>query len=129
MHCYMIETRQYTLSVFTNKSMGITMYQSEISRSHETTQSSMIKVILPIDKCPKVKNRYINDEGKAEVYLISKTTSTNALEGNNIYALSGVKGLIVNNRNYDRIKFEMESYLNNRFGDDWEIRLDPISTK
>ena len=105
------------------------MCQSEISRSYKTTQSFIIKVILPIGKCPKVKNRYINDEGKAEVYITSKTTQKDALEGYNIYALSGVKGLIVNNRNYDRIKFEIESYLNNRFSDDWEVRLDPISTK
>ena len=122
----MIESRQYTSSVFTNKSIGITMCQSEVSSSYKTTQNFIIKVILPIDKCPKVKNRYINDEGKAEVYITSKTTQKNALEGNNIYALSGVKGLIVNNRNYNRIKLEIENYLNVRFGKEWTITLKPI---
>lgn len=122
----MIETRQYTLSVFTNKSMGITMYQSETSRSHETTQSFIIKVILPIGKCPKVKNRYINDEGKAEVYITSKTTQKDALEGYNVYALSGYKGLIVSNYAKSYIKNEIESYLNNQFGDDWEVKLKPV---
>ena len=102
------------------------MNHSELLDSNSSAQLYVVTVILPIDKCPKVKTRYINDEGKAAVYLTSKTTMKDALEGNNIYALSGVKGLIVNNRNYARIKVEVENYLNERFGKEWRITLKPI---
>lgn len=50
------------------------MNQSHALTSNKSTESFIIKVILPVDKCPKVKNRFINSEGKAEVYITSKTT-------------------------------------------------------
>ncbi len=105
------------------------MYHSKELSSNKSTLSFIIKVILPINKCPKVKNRHINDEGKAEVYITNKTTQKDALEGNNVYGLSGYKGLIVPNYEHSHTKKEIEKYLNNRFGNDWEIRLDPINTK
>lgn len=64
------------------------MNQSNVLTSNKSTESFIIKVILPIDKCPKVKNRFINSDGKAEVYITSKTTQKDALEGYNVYALS-----------------------------------------
>ena len=102
------------------------MNQSEVLLSDESTQSFIIKVILPLDKYPKVKNRYINNQGRAEVYITSKTAQKDALEGHNVYALSGCKGLIVPNYPNSNTKNEIENYLNNRFGNDWEVKLEPI---
>jgi len=104
------------------------MNQSETLNANKSGQFFIVKVVLPVDKCPKVRNRYINNEGKAEVYITSKTTQKDALEGYNVYALSGYKGLIVPNYENSHTKNEIKSYLNDRFGNDWEIRLDPIAT-
>lgn len=102
------------------------MNQSHALTSNKSTESFIIKVILPVDKCPKVKNRFINSEGKAEIYITSKTTQKDALEGHNIYALSGYQGLIVKNYANSHTKDEIENYLNNRFGNDWEVKLELI---
>lgn len=102
------------------------MNQSNVLTSDKSTESFIIKVILPIDKCPKVKNCFINSDGKAEVYITSKTTQKDALEGYNVYALSGYKGLIVLNYANSHTKNEIENYLNNRFGNDWEVKLELI---
>lgn len=105
------------------------MNQSNILVSDKPTESFIIKIILPIDKCPKVKNRFINSEGKAEVYITKKTTQKDALEGHNVYALSGYQGLIVPNYANSHTKNEIENYLNNRFGNDWEVRLEKVNIK
>ena len=105
------------------------MNQSNTLALDKSTESFIMKVILPIDKCPKVKNRFINSDGKAEVYITSKTTQQDVLEGHNIYALSGYQGLIVPNYINSHTKNEIENYLNNRFGNDWEVRLEKVNIK
>ena len=105
------------------------MNQSNTLALDKPTESFIIKVILPIDKCPKIKNRFINSEGKAEVYITSRTTQKDALEGHTVYALSGYQGLIVQNYAKSHTKDEIENYLNNRFGNDWEVRLEKVNLK
>ncbi|WP_230656888.1 hypothetical protein [Psychrobacter sp. I-STPA10] len=90
------------------------------------SKNFIIVVILDLKLCKGVKNPHINNDGKAEVLLANKTTQKDALDGNNVYALSGKSGIIVTESLYSKMKNEVEQYLTSRFGEDWVIELRPV---
>jgi len=97
-----------------------------------TKQAYVIEITIPEINCPKTirgREKLISD-GKAKVYLSRNTTANDCLNGIERWGITGGRNVcIYTEQTYPKDELEINEYLNGRFGEDWEIKLVPTSTR
>ncbi|WP_288382746.1 hypothetical protein [uncultured Acinetobacter sp.] len=89
----------------------------------------VVEIIIPEKIAPRLKdiNNFIKN-GKAHIFLTNVTTANDAMDGFTRYGVStGTNAVLLKNDQYEKVKENIELYLNERFGSQWEIKL--ISTQ
>ena len=88
----------------------------------------VVQITIPVEIVPKLKdiNKFIIND-KAQVFLTNVTTANDAMDGFTRYGVStGTNAVLLKTVHYEKAKTEIENYLNNRFGNQWEIKLIPV---
>ncbi|MDM1758145.1 hypothetical protein HX127_11300 [Acinetobacter sp. 256-1] len=97
----------------------------------ENTSSNpyhVVQISIPVEIAPKLKDidKFIKNN-KALVYLTNNTTSNDALNGFKRYGVStGSSAILLTSDMYEKSKAEIAEYLNERFGENWEVQLQPV---
>lgn len=90
----------------------------------------VVEIIIPEEIAPKLKdiNSFIKN-GKAHIFLTNVTTANDAMDGFTRYGVStGKNAVLYKDTQYEARKEAISQYLNERFGDQWELNLRPIQT-
>ena len=90
----------------------------------------VVEIIIPEEITPKLKdiNSFIKN-GKAHIFLTNMTTANDAMDGFTRYGVStGKNAVLYKDTQYEARKEAISQYLNERFGDQWELNLRPIQT-
>lgn len=85
----------------------------------------VVQITVPVEIAPKLKdiNKFIMND-KAQVFLTNTTTANDAMDGFTRYGVStGKNAVLLKNTHYEKSKAEIENYLNERFGNQWEVKL------
>jgi|GEM_PF-925908 len=88
----------------------------------------VVEIILPEEIAPKLKdiNKFIKN-GKAYIFLTNVTTANDAMDGFTRYGVStGANAALYKNTQYEARKEDISQYLNERFDDQWEVKLIPV---
>lgn len=88
----------------------------------------VVQVEIPVNIAPKLKNiDHFIKNGKALIYLTNKTTSNDALNGFKRYGIStGSNAILLTNDMFEKNKESISEYLNERFGESWQMQLIPV---
>lgn len=87
-----------------------------------------IEASVPQEISPRLKpiEKFINN-GKYQLFLSNVTTADDAMKGITRYDLStGRNTAFYNIDQYEEDKLEITAYLNERFGNQWDIKLLPV---
>lgn len=88
----------------------------------------VVEIVIPEEISPKLKdiNSFIKN-GKAHIFLTNVTTANDAMDGFARYGIStGKNAVLYKTTQYEVHKEAISQYLNERFGDQWEIKLLPV---
>ncbi|MFD1436933.1 hypothetical protein HLH14_12435 [Acinetobacter sp. ANC 4282] len=88
----------------------------------------LVQITIPVEIAPKLKdiNKFITND-KAQVFLTNKTTVNDAMDGFTRYGLStGTNAILLKADQCEKAKENIELYLNERFGSQWEVKLIPV---
>lgn len=88
----------------------------------------VVEIIIPEKLAPRLKdiNSFIKN-GKAHIFLTNVTTANDAMDGFTRYGVStGVNAVLYKTTHYEARKDEISNYLDQRFGDQWEMKLVPV---
>jgi len=88
----------------------------------------VIQITIPVEIAPKLKdiNSFIKN-GKAHIFLTNVTTANDAMDGFTRYGVStGANAVLYKTTRYEARKEAISQYLNERFGNQWEIKLLPV---
>ena len=88
----------------------------------------VIQITIPVEIAPKLKdiNKFIIND-KAQVFLTNKTTANDAMDGFTRYGVStGTNAVLLKAVHYEARKEQISAYLDQRFGNQWEIKLVPV---
>lgn len=88
----------------------------------------VVEIIIPEEIAPKLKdiNRFIKN-GKAHIFLTNVTTANDAMDGFTRYGVStGTNAVLYKTAQYEARKEDISQYLNERFGNQWAIKLVPV---
>ena len=88
----------------------------------------VVEIIIPEEIAPKLNN--INSfikNGKAHIFLTNVTTANDAMDGFTRYGVStGTNTVLYKAAQYQDRKDQVSQYLNERFGNQWEVKLIPV---
>ena len=88
----------------------------------------LVQITIPVEIAPKLKdiNKFITND-KAQVFLTNKTTANDAMDGFTRYGVStGTNAVLYKSDQYEVRKEAISQFLNERFGNHWEIKLLPV---
>lgn len=88
----------------------------------------VVEIVIPEEIAPELRdiNKFIKN-GKAHVYLTNVTTANDAENGITRYGVStGFNTVLYKTAQYEAHKDDILKYLNERFGNQWEINLVPV---
>lgn len=88
----------------------------------------VVEIIIPEEISPKLNdiNSFIKN-GKAHIFLTNVTTANDAMDGFTRYGVStGKNAVLYKTTQYEVRKEAISQYLNERFGNQWEIKLLPV---
>ena len=90
----------------------------------------VVEIIIPEEISPKLKdiNSFIKN-GKAHIFLTNVTTANDAMDGFTRYGVStGKNAVLYKTTQYEARKEAISQYLNERFGNQWNVNLLPVQT-
>ena len=88
----------------------------------------VVEIVIPEEISPKLKdiNSFIKN-GKAHIFLTNMTTANDAMDGFTRYGVStGKNAVLYKATQFETRKDEVSAYLDQRFGEQWEIKLVPV---
>ncbi|WP_180060454.1 hypothetical protein [Acinetobacter sp. YH12135] len=88
----------------------------------------VVEIIIPEKIAPRLKdiNSFIKS-GKAHIFLTNVTTANDAMDGFTRYGVStGTNAVLYKTAQYEARKEDISQYLNERFGNQWAIKLVPV---
>lgn len=88
----------------------------------------VVEIIIPEKIAPKLKdiNSFIKN-GKAHIFLTNVTTANDAMDGFTRYGVStGTNAVLYKVDQYKARKDSISDYLNQRFRNQWEVKLIPV---
>lgn len=88
----------------------------------------VVQITIPVEIAPKLKgiDKFIKN-GEAQIFLTNVTTANDAMDGFTRYGVSsGTNAVLLKSDQYEKVKENIELYLNERFGSQWEIKLLPV---
>lgn len=88
----------------------------------------VVQITIPVEVAPKFKgiDKFIFND-KAQVFLTNSTTENDAMEGITRYGVStGTNAILLKNADYEKSKAKIENYLNEKFENQWELKLIPV---
>lgn len=109
---------------------GMTRGIDYIIQSVSNDPYNVVEIIIPEEIAPKLKdiNRFIKN-GKAHIFLTNVTTANDAIDGFTRYGVStGTNAVLYKADQFEVRKVAISQYLNERFGNHWEIKLLPVQT-
>lgn len=90
----------------------------------------VVQITIPLEIAPKLKDidKFIVND-KAQVFLTNTTTANDAMDGFTRYGLStGKNAVLYKATQYEVRKDGISEYLDQRFGNQWEVKLVPVRT-
>ncbi|MGQ8974716.1 hypothetical protein [Acinetobacter schindleri] len=88
----------------------------------------VVEIIIPEKIAPRLKdiNSFIKSS-KAHIFLTNVTTANDAMDGFTRYGVStGTNAVLYKTAQYEARKEDISQYLNERFGNQWAIKLVPV---
>ncbi|WP_111894218.1 hypothetical protein [Acinetobacter sp. MB5] len=108
---------------------GMTRGVDYIIESVSLDPYHVVQITIPTEIAPKLKDidRVIRND-KALVLLTNTTTSRDAENGITKYGIStGTNAVLLKTIHFEKARIGIENYLNERFGNQWELQLIPIN--